>query len=62
MKYWQRDLLGATEGVQREQATFNKIETGARALRFSNVISPFIGRDDGHNCLFQRPDTRVVGQ
>lgn len=36
MKYWQEDLLGATEGVTCEQATFKKIETGARALGFEH--------------------------
>lgn len=47
MKYWQDDLLGTTEGVQCEQATFKVIETGARVLGFSHcalgprVAQPF---------------------
>lgn len=47
MKYWQEDLLSTTEGAQREQATFKKIETGARARGFEHcayglrVAQPF---------------------
>lgn len=47
MKSWQEDLLGATEGAQREHAVFRKIETGARALGFEHcalglrVAQPF---------------------
>ena len=49
MKYWQENLLGATEGAQCEHAAFKKIETGAWALGFEHcafglrVAQPFPG-------------------